>query len=360
MTTMMIGFFSDSFRGFTQSLLNPLFSIYSMVLFKIIGIAITVYILSDYKLLAIPIGLLISELFIMLTNGIYSYIQFKRMNIKVQINYEIFNEYKNNFVNLFGLKIGNEILNNSQPILITIFLNPEITTAYTITKRAIDVILTFLNIVVSSLLSPLSHLVGEHDQEKIKKTIVKAISLFSMISLLLFSVYIYSNHTFVSLWIGKDIVLSQNIIFFMGLSGFVFIMTRFMRGILFSLDKIKFASNMVFFEGIIFLLTSTILIQFLGVLAIPLSISIASTIIMITLGRKMIQLLKIKIDYKNTLKTTILLLFCFIFLEYFLIQELDSWFVFLKEIVLSGLVVLIVEILFFYSFIFKERMMTDV
>jgi len=354
LTTMSLSFFSDAFRGFTQSLLQPLFSIYSTIFSQIIGIVLIVWLLPEYKLLALPIGLFVAEFCVVLSNGIYSYLKYKQFNTKSTINMKILKEYKNHGKHLVGLKLSNEILNNAHPLIITSFLGAEMTTAYAVTKKALDVILTLMNIISSSLLSPLSNLVGEGDIIKVRETIAKVLVVILRVGLIVFSTYIYSNHMFVNLWIGKDIVLSQETIFLIGVSGFVFIMTRFSRSILFALDEIKFASKIVFFEGILYFFLATILVNFFGVVAIPFSVMVASGMALTLLMKKIFIINRYKIEKKEIARIIAMLFLVNMFVLFGNNLQFEmTWLHFIGKVIFGTSIIFVIELLFQYKNILK-------
>jgi O-antigen/teichoic acid export membrane protein len=227
LVTATLTILSGSIKGFSQALLKPLFGVYSTVFSRIGGIILTVILLyQDIGLLSIPLGLLVTEILILFSNSIYAYYEYKKLNTKSYLQKNIIFEYLHFSPHLFGLMVGNTLSNKSHPLIITTFLGAEMTTAYAVTRKAIEIIDQTINTFNSSLIGPFSHLVGEGDIEKTKKISVKIISLSFFAVLIAFGTYMATNHLFVSLWISEEIALSQEI---MGFGAIAYSMTFWIK-----------------------------------------------------------------------------------------------------------------------------------
>lgn len=354
MITMVLSFFSNAFKGFSQSLLNPLFGVYSTIIARFIGIIVTVMLLyNNIGLLSIPIGLLVSEFIIFISNMIFAYINYKKLNTSSKLNLDILKEYLNFSPHLFGLAIGNKMTNSSHPLLITTFLGSEITTIYTVTRKVIEIILQSVNIINSSLIAPISHLIGEGDNEKIRNTVLKVINLSFFSTLLLIAGYISSNHTFVTLWLGVEKVLSNEIIMFIGLGALSLSMTRVFRSILFGFNEFKLSSFLVLLEGIFFVLSSVFMIKLFGIIGIAYGLFFSSTIVAIFMYSKILKKLSILLDVKSIFVFVLFLILCYLFIhnvQQFYSSNID-WFVFVKQSILTIASIAILEIMFHYNYL---------
>ncbi|RXJ84870.1 lipopolysaccharide biosynthesis protein [Arcobacter sp. CECT 8985] len=341
---------SSSVKGFSQALLKPLFGVYSTVFSRIIGIILTVVLLyQNIGLLSIPIGLFVTEILILSSNAIYCFIQYKKLNIKSNLQKNIIFEYLHFSPHFFGFEVGNMLSNKSHPLIITTILGAEMTTAYSVTRKAVEIIDQVVNTFNSSLVGPFSHLVGEGDIEKIKKISIKIISLSFFALMIAFGTYIVTNHLFVSLWINKDIVLSQEIILMMGFGAIAYSMTRLLRNQLFGLNKFKFSSNMILIEGLLFVIFAVFLTDIFGIIGVPFSLLIVSSIIAIFLGLKIITTLGIKYKKQNVYKQLFIVVFIILYLS--IIEKFiqKSWF----DFVLFSLVSIIVLSIVIYTINYK-------
>lgn len=349
--TVALTVLNDSFKGFSQALLKPLFGVYSTIFSRIIGIVITLVLLyQNIGLLSIPLGLLVTEVLILCSNSIYVYYQYKKLNIKSYLQKNIILEYLHLSPHLFALMLGNTLSNKSHPMIITTLLGAEMTTAYAVTRKVVEIVQQIQNVFNSSIIGPFSHLVGEGNSEKIKKISLKVLSISFFMSLFTFGIYIAVNYQFVNLWIGKNIALSQGIIFSIGFGAILFTIVRLVRVQLLSLGKFKFASYVTLFEGVLFIVSSLILISFIGIIAIPISMILASAIALALLFIKLINLLKIKISKIFIYKTILLISSMSVYLLLFLTQEnINSWIVFVYNSLISFFVIGLIIITIYFN-----------
>jgi len=354
--TMVLSFFTNALKGFSVSLLNPLFGVYSTIVARIISIIVTIVLLyKNIGLLSIPIGLLVSELIIVISNAIFVFVQYKKFNISSKINLLILKEYICFSPHLFGLILGNMMTNKSHPLIITTLLGSEMTTLYTVTRKVIDIILQSVNIINSSLIAPISHMIGEGDTIKIAKIVLKIMNLSFMVTLLLIGGYISSNYIFVSLWLGIDKVLDNEIIMMIGLGALVLSMTRVLRSILIGFDEFKFTSLVVFIEGILFILSSLLLIKLFGIIGIAYGLLISSSFVLVFMYNKILDKLNKSIEIKSIFINSIFMLTSIIFIYYiqtYLYSDI-SWFIFILQVSITVLGIVMIELMFNYKY-FKE------
>lgn len=353
--TMMVSFFSDAFRGFADALLKPLFGMYVMIGSNLAGIGLVfLFLYSDFGLLSLPISLLITELIIIVLCGFYVLSLYKQFYIKSKIDRIILKEYMTFSPHLFNLVLGSKILENSHPILITSFLGAEITTAYDVTRKVIDIILRILNVLTASLIAPFSHLVGERDISIIRQTTIKIVLLSFLVGLICYGTYITTNSVFVNLWIGEDIVLSQSVILLLGLSTFMFSMNRLFRSLLFGFDELKFATNSVLLEAVAYVTFSSVFIGIFGIITIPFALLIVSGFFALKLWNKIVTLNVIVFSKKQIMKyivMSIMILGLVVILQTILNEA--SLIIFLLKISITIMGILIIEGLFNYKYFTK-------
>lgn len=320
--TLAINVFTNAFLGFSQAMLKPTFGVISSLLAKIIGIILVVALLTyGYGLIALPISLLITEIIIFALNSIYSYKLYRYLHKSAKLYLSTIKEYLKMSPSLFGIVAGDRMSNMSHPILITTFIGPEATTAYTVTRKAAEILLHMLNIFNSSLIAPFSHLVGEGNKEKIKKVVIKILFASSFISLVLFAGFIGSDYIFVSLWIGQELVLSQNIILLIGFGTIAYSMTRLFRNLLLGLDEFKFVSKIIFSEGLLFIILSILLTFHFDIAAIPLALFFSSTLFAFIMIKRIFDKIFL------TLRTMDLVVFSVISLSIILLSTNDKLFI---------------------------------
>lgn len=353
----VFSFFADAFRGFAVALLKPLFGVYVMVGANLSGIVLLLlFLYSDFGLLSLPISLLITQVIILALCGIHALTLFKQYHLKFKVNTKILKDYLTFSPHLLKLATGNKLVESSHPILITLFLGAEITTAYDVTRKAIDIILRILNILNASLLAPFSHLVEKGDTVLIKQITIKIISISFLMGLVGYGAYIATNSMFINLWIGQDTVLSQGVIILLGLSAFVFSINRLFRSLLFGFNEFKFATNSALMEALTYVLLSSIFIGIFGIIIVPFVFLIVSGFFAIELGKKITAIADIELSLNVILKY--LLMVSLILVAVFGLQNISneiSWLMFFVKAGVTILGIIIIEFLFNYRFFMKKK-----
>jgi O-antigen/teichoic acid export membrane protein len=172
----------------------------------ILGIISTVVGLQwGLGVVSIPLGIFVKSFSGLLVISLFLNNNLKRKNYpKIVIEQGYCSELLKSSMPLLGGNIAKSLLNNSQLLIITAFINPTSSAIFTITGKVYQVCGSFLAPIGSSIFSSVSQLVGEGDFKKIKETILKIFILFTIVSILILSVGFALNSAFVSLWIGAD------------------------------------------------------------------------------------------------------------------------------------------------------------
>ena len=278
-TTTMISFFSGALRTFSQSILKPLIPVYINIVARVLGIfSVIVMLYMGVGILSIPISLLIAEVVIFSANARYAIIQFGKLNVVSGVNLKLLKEYLHFSPHLLGCTAGEKITRDSHPLIITSLISSEVTTAYILTKKVVDIITQMFDTFNASLLGAFSHLVGESDRERIRRILVKIILVGLLSSFFAFGMYVFLNQMFVDLWIGEGVVLSQNVVTTIGIGYMFYSINRLFRSLLFGFNEFKFSCGSALIEGIFVALLAIILINKIGILGVPLSLSLVAII----------------------------------------------------------------------------------
>ncbi|RMG91502.1 MAG: hypothetical protein D6706_18160, partial [Chloroflexi bacterium] len=158
---MAIGIFNECLRSIGQALLRPVVPIAGMIVGRILGVGVTIWLLVDgFGLWAIPTGTLVAEGLIFVVNLLNAISLVSALGSKIKLEWAIIREYLRTSPALFMATVGNTVSQQSEPVLITMLTSPEMTTVYMVTRRAADIVFQSLSVIYGSVLSSLSHLVG--------------------------------------------------------------------------------------------------------------------------------------------------------------------------------------------------------
>lgn len=347
-----LGMFNECLRGFSHALLRPVFSMLSLAVFRLFGIVATALFLTWGKgLLAIPIGMLITEVLILLLAVWQSLILLKELGARVMFRAEIVFEFFRVGGALFIAKIGHTLSRDADPLMITLFLNPEITAAYSVTRKSADIVFQIVGVLTGSIHSAFSHLAGEGNQERTGEIARQMVLGVFLISLLGFASYVALNKTFVGLWVGKEMALSQPLIFLVGFSFFLNALRNILMQLINGMGVFNFTSRVIFYEGLTRIILALILIRLIDIKGVPLSLLLTGCISLLLLGLKLSSIMPLQFTKTELLKATVLMLSLF-----GLADKVSQYFIQIQTWVLFalGTFFFLILVLAIYGFFYKE------
>ncbi len=347
-----ISIVNECLRGFAQSILRPIFSICYVIFFRVFGIIVTVYLLfHGFGLWSIPVGMFIAELLILICGVLQSYYFFRTLYLKFKLDKVIILEYLKKSSAISLATLGAALSRESDPILITYLLGPEMTVIFMVARKVSDIVSQSLSAFYGATYSSFSHLVGEGDYKKIKSVALRISLLVSLLGFIGFFNFIVMSNSFVSLWIGKKYILDAYTLMAIGVGCFTLNLKNLLAQLLNSFGLFKYTSYVILFDGIAKIILGYILINWLGLLGMPLALTIVGIASVIIL----LMQLKTKIDLE--LKTTkfmrvFLVALMFLSIAGYLSSQVDvnAW----NSFFTSALLVFIFSISFVFTFFNKD------
>ncbi len=309
---MSISILNECLRSFSQALLRPVIPMIGMVCGRIFGIAITIWMLfNDFGLWAIPMGLIVSEGIILLINLLNAISLFRWLKAKVTFNRKIIKEYVSTSPALLMARSGNTLSQESEPLLITLFLGPEVTTTYMITRKAADIVFQAVSVLYGASHSSFSHLAGEEDKEKTRDIASKLLSLVFIMSLIGFAAYVGATQAFVTLWVGDEFLLTQGMILLIGIAFFTRTLRAMVWQILNGLGDFIYTSTILVAEGICKIGLAVLFLSHIGVEGIPIALLISCLLSLIILARRLKKTLLLEFSLGLIMRTAISMLALF-------------------------------------------------
>lgn len=292
---MTLSIINECMRSLAHALLKPVVPMLSMIVCRIIGISSTIWmLLNGYGLSALPIGILLSEGIIFVLNLFYSIILFRKLGARTTIDTNIIKEYMHTSPAIFVAKLGTTLSQESEPLLITLFLSPEVNTAYMVTRKAADMIYQMLGVMYGATHSAFSNLTRVNG-ERVKIVAGKIIMIVFSFGLIGFVTYVCVNDSFISLWVGQTLSLDQNIIFFIGLGFFARSFRDVMWQLLNGWGDFIHSSYIILAEGCFRLILATALLNIFGIVGVPLALLLSTLVSMLFLWRR----LKVHLAWEN-------------------------------------------------------------
>ena len=325
---MAIGVFNECLRSFSQAILRPMIPMISMVVGRIIGICVTIWMLfNDFGLWSIPVGTLVSESVIFVLNMVHVLGLYWKLEFRMNLNRTIITEYMKTSPVLLLARVGDTLSKQSDPLLITMLLSPELTTAYMVVRRAADMVFQLFGVIVGSTMGAFSHLAGSGDIDKTSSVARKLLIFSFSVSVIGFATYAGSNQAFVSLWVSDALVLDQNIIIFIAL-GFL---ARSFRGMLwqmlYGLGDFSYPSIIIFLEGIARISMVLWLLSVLGLIGVPIAFTLTCLVSIVPLGLRLRKVLAMRFNLSSMARLlfSAVVLFGFSIMLAQLEIDIDSW-----------------------------------
>ena len=267
-----------------------------------------------------------------------------------------------NLKNLFWHKIGGLVVFNTDLIMISKFISLEVVGIYASYQMIEQMILTILSIILNVLRPMIGKYIAIHTKEEIYNYWKKLNILFLSISIVFSYCTYYLINGFVSLWLGKNYILSNITVLLICINLFI----RCFRGVT---DIFKEGSG--FFDDIylpiaeatINFISSIILVFYLGLNGVIIG-TILSNILIICIAKPLLVFKRcFNKDYKKYIKVygnyLLLIMFSLILskflLNYIPILEIYTWVDWLKKAVLiTSIISTITLVIFLFSKDFRE------
>jgi O-antigen/teichoic acid export membrane protein len=292
-----MGILNECLRSFAQALLRPVFSMVAIAISRILGIAITVILLfRGAGLWALPLGSLVAEVLILIAGLAQAVSLFRSLRARVVIDGTIIKEYVQVGGTMFLAILGSTLSREADPLLITLLLRPELTTAYMLTRRAADIVSQMLAVLYGATHSAFSHLVGRGSKEKTAKVATTLLVTAFFSGLIGFVTYTVMNHSFVTLWVGESFALGQGVIFMLGIAFFAGSLRNMVWQLLNGFGEYQYASRVILLEGAGKTLLAAALLHYLGVAGMPIALLLAGGLCVIALFVKLKKHLELSVS----------------------------------------------------------------
>jgi O-antigen/teichoic acid export membrane protein len=327
---MTLAIINECLRSLGQAVLRPTASMVGMAVGRILGILVTVWCLfTGVGLLSIPIGLLFGEVTALVVNTLHVFHVFHTPGFaagRVRLQASLIREYIRTSPALLLAKSGDALSRESEPLMITVFISAEATTAYMIARKAADMVFLMISVLNGAILGSFSHLVGEASPDKIEQIVRQLVLLAFAISLIGFSTYVAVNDAFLGLWVGLEYLYDPTLILIIGIGFFM----RSVRGmfwqILYAVGDFTTTSLIIFAEAIIKVGMVLALLGAMGVAAVPYAIATGSVFALLALAWRLNTILEVSMGPPSIARMLISVTICAVIGRFGVVG--DSWFSF--------------------------------
>ena len=172
---------------------------------------------------------------------------------------------------MFGGSVSKSLINNSQLLIINIFISPSAAAIYFITARVFQVCDSFLAPISSAIFSSISHIYSSEQKDKIKFIISNVFVIFSCFSILIISIGFILNETFITLLVGSDKFGGSLLTLLLAISTFFYSRFSFISVNLFAIGIFGKTTMFDILSGVIRLTLIFTLIGKIGVVILPIA-----------------------------------------------------------------------------------------
>jgi len=267
---------------------NGLINLISIIL-GIISIAVSLF--MGYGIVSIPLGSLtkgISGSFLTTLYIIHKF-YFTKLN-RLKLDYNVTKELVIDTIPLSISRIGSLLVDQSQFLIISNFINPTATAIYALTVKTFQTLGTLINPISSSLFNSIAYFDLKSDLIKIKRILKRVLSLHSAVSSILLCSVLSLNQAFVNLWVGSDKYVGNGLSFLMLISLFVYYRYNFISTFLLGLGLIKKNATAALLEMFLRLILIFTFIKYIGVLSLPFSQFLSALLVLMLFYLKIIKL----------------------------------------------------------------------
>lgn len=279
---------NECLMAFTQAILRPVATMVFLIAAQLLGLAVTITLLfQDVGLWSIPVGMLTAAITAFLLNVMNVLQLFHSLGLKAAFSLEVLRDYIHTSPALFAGRMGSALVQEVEPLLITIAMVPEIAAAYAIMKRAAEIVARLLTVIIVSVGPSYSHLAGEMGQSEAARYARIILSLVFGLGLAGFGLYVALNKAFVTLWVGPEYFLNQKVVLFIAAGALAMALRNTAYRLLIGLGDIVKPSLFMLAEAILRIALMYLLLIFVGVEGLPAALMLSCMVFFVMLLRRL-------------------------------------------------------------------------
>lgn len=343
-----------------NALQRPLFPGLMLIFGGIITICVIIFLFyQGWGLYAIPSGMLAGALSTFVVDIIYGISLVRKAGGHFRLDRVIMLDMLKLSPAMAVSTFGSALVGRIEPTLITLMMGPEVAVAFTLTKRAGDIVKMILDKFVGSVSAGFSHLYAEGDKQKAGRIFNQLMTTCFSVGLVCLGLYVVGNKSFISLWVGKEFYSGQIVTGLVALSIMMLVFSNLVSYLLGATGDIAKPSLMVGAEAVIRLLLMALLLPQIGVAGLPLAVVISCGIFFGIFYLRMVRRLSIGFANPRALAGKIGLGLLVFGMAYWLtnIVQLETWVTFIGFMAVLFLIMAVLVLPFdslFRSFVLKR------
>ncbi|MCX5699838.1 MAG: oligosaccharide flippase family protein [Candidatus Omnitrophica bacterium] len=254
---------------------HDIFSAIEILVLIIRTVLIIIFILLGFKLVALAIITLVTNIF---GNCLRIYYAF-RINPGLRINHKLFNRITlklifNYAFFVFLIGISTRIISYTDSIVIGIFMSVAMITYYSIALKLIDYSRDIISVMTSVLVPTTSELDAKKEFAKVQRLLILGTKYSFMLTLPIAFSFILLGKPLIGLWMGQKYASSATILMILVIPQLLSISQYMSSVILQGIGKLKTFTTFILLEALANLILSLILIKHYGLIGVALGTAI--------------------------------------------------------------------------------------
>lgn len=263
--------FSYAITAVNQGLQSSLGIGIVYVIVNIASIVVTIMLLKNWGLLAIPLGNLIRGGGMVIGNTIYLTWRFLSEKVVFSFKFNQLMQLIKLTTYTFLARAGSVIANNIDSFIVGRIIGLSYVPVLALTRKGPELSRMFVERPAVAIMPAISHLVGAGEIEKARAVLVRLMSLICWLLALIAGGFIAFNDDFVRLWVGSKLYAGFKINSIIVLSVVIGVITLSFSNLCLSLGNIKGSSIAGFIQNALFIPLIIFGARYLGLLGVVLA-----------------------------------------------------------------------------------------
>lgn len=279
--------FLNGVVGFTRGVQNTTFMNITGIVSSLVGFCVSLgFILAGWGLWAIPIGMGARTGISFVGGGIFTARMLRgEMSRFFRVRASLLREF---FIISPAATLGSisyAAMNQSETILVAIFIRPELAVIFSLTRKALEIARGLVDMIAFGTYGGFAHLVASNDRHRTLQVHAEINSLQLSLAVVLVSAYMAVNESLLSIWVGSAQYGGALLTILMA-TQFVLVTGSFLMNYLYrATGSIMRGSMALFAESAIRFPGMIILLLWIGLPGIPIAGMVTSAIFWLLIRR---------------------------------------------------------------------------
>lgn len=236
---------------------------------------------QDLGVVAIAGGLVLSRSFLVLCLVCGLLGRYERSFLgQFRLKKAIIKDYLSTTPIIVFARLGGQSTAKIEPLILVLFISPQVATGYAIAKKMIEILLGFSNTIRGAIAPGFSHFLGEKGPQEAGILLTKVLQLCLAPVLIMVAIYITTNEIFVATWIPGQWIPAFFVIMLLGLEAIIGSVSQTVVQLVGACGDIRYSSLAIFFEAVIRIALMYVFLSYSGYEILPMACILSSLLLL--------------------------------------------------------------------------------